>query len=193
MGIPVIGTSRLVLRPWSERDAFALHRLWTDPAVSHFIWGGDVIEIERATETVREAVLTADSNGVGCWTVGIASAPGSVIGFCGLQFFDDPRRIELVAGLLPQCWGRGFATEACHAALAYAFQQGFDCVYARTAPHNRQSIKMLERLGMKIDASTWIDESPDLSFSLSREEFKRQCRMERQCNDCGVVLSGCAA
>ena len=58
---------------------------------------------------------------------------------------DEIFEIEIVYGLLPAFWGRGLATEAPRAALAYLRETGHTRVYARTDAPNEKSIAVLRR------------------------------------------------
>ncbi len=54
--------------------------------------------------------------------------------------------------LLPEYWGKGYATEAVEAALGYAFVDlGLERVVAETQAANERSCRLLERLGMKAE------------------------------------------
>jgi RimJ/RimL family protein N-acetyltransferase len=52
-------------------------------------------------------------------------------------------------------WGRGFATEACLAAIEYLWSStGFQQVCARTDPPNGGSVGVMRRLGMMHESTT---------------------------------------
>lgn len=62
--------------------------------------------------------------------------------------------------LHPDSAGQGFATEAVHAVLSLAFEQGFHRVMAHVHPDNRPARNVCERLGMRslgLDASKHRD------------------------------------
>jgi RimJ/RimL family protein N-acetyltransferase len=51
-----------------------------------------------------------------------------------------------------QFWGRGLATEAARAAVAYAFERlGWDRLICVILPGNRRSIAVAQRLGARLD------------------------------------------
>jgi hypothetical protein len=57
-------------------------------------------------------------------------------------------------GLESAYWGKGLATEASRAALAWLWNStGYSRVYARTDPPNEKSIAVMKRLGMRSDSS----------------------------------------
>jgi ribosomal-protein-alanine N-acetyltransferase len=149
MHLPTLRTARLALQPWTLDDVDRLHALWIDPHVRRYLWDDVTISRERAEETVREAVDAVRRDGVGQW---IVEDPASrhLAGFCGLirrEPGDDP---ELMYGLAPAFWGRGFATEAAAAVLAHVFGTlAVERVTAATDAPNTASVRVMERLGMR--------------------------------------------
>jgi len=82
----------------------------------------------------------------------IEKSSGSFVGTCGGDFFelDGRRQIELGYRLLLNHWGKGYATESASALLGYLFREvGCAAVYGFALPQNTQSLKILEKIGMK--------------------------------------------
>ncbi len=152
-------TRRLRLRPWTTADRAALHRIWTDPDVRRFLWDDQIIGRERADSTARLGLEAASEPGLGFWMIE-PSGRGASIGFVGLwrrvePGMDDP---ELLYGLLPVWWGKGFATEAAGRALERAREVGgFSRVVAATDPPNTASIAVLERIGMRYERTGTLE------------------------------------
>ena len=119
---PVLATERLVLRGWREEDLEPFAALNADPRVmehfpsTHDARGSDAF-VERSAGTSRE-------HGFGLWAV---EAPG-VAPFVGFVGLDAPTFeahftpcVEIGWRLALEHWGKGYATEAARAALAYGF------------------------------------------------------------------------
>jgi len=167
MGLPTLETARLTLVPWSLDDIDALHQVWMDPHVRRYLWDDEVISRQRAAAAVEVAVASANQGGVGLWCV-LLKVARTLAGFCGFRTIGETRDIELIYGLLPQYCGRGLATEAGGAALAYGFDAGqFTRVYARADVANRASVRVMERLGMKFERETRLGTAPTLIYSLT--------------------------
>ena len=65
---------------------------------------------------------------------------------CGFAPVKD--YIDLGYRFAQSVWGRGFATEAASAVIAFGFtEQGFDEIVGLTHPDNYASINVLEKLG----------------------------------------------
>jgi RimJ/RimL family protein N-acetyltransferase len=147
--LPLIHTDRLTLRPWTEQDIDALYNIWTDAGVRRHLFDDIVISRERAAELVASHLKTVASHGIGFWALQIYPT-NEMIGFCGFAFPEDSAEPELMYGLLPKHWGRGFATEAARAALDYIWTStAFPRVCAGTDPPNSKSAGVLERLKMQ--------------------------------------------
>jgi len=149
MPLPILHTPRLILRPWELGDIDALHSLWTAPDVRRYLWDDVVISRERAAETVRDAIALAEREDLGQWLV-LDRGSGVLAGFCGLIRRDGEDAPELMYGLAREWWGRGLATEAARAVLAFGFDDP-RCtrITAATDPPNEASQRVMERLGMR--------------------------------------------
>ena len=148
MPLPLLTTPHLTLQPFSSDDLDALHALWTDPHVRRYLWDDIVITRERAAQTLNTALATAASDGIGHWTLRF-EPDGTVIGDCGFQFIPSTRKIELMCCLLQPYWGKGLASEACKTAIGYARSLNYARVHGRADIPNRDSIRLMERLGMR--------------------------------------------
>jgi RimJ/RimL family protein N-acetyltransferase len=62
MGLPVLRTQRLVLRPWTHEDVDALHALWTTPEVRRYLWD-DVVITRDIVERLVDSQISADATG----------------------------------------------------------------------------------------------------------------------------------
>ena len=109
-----IHTNRLVLRPYCREDIDPLHALWTHPDVRRYLWDDEIISRDVVVAEVHAELERFRERGFGQFAV---REPGSeqVVGFCGFREFHDPPRLELLFGLHPGVWGRGYAQEAARA------------------------------------------------------------------------------
>ena len=96
------------------------------------------------------------------------------VGSLGLYPVDSSSDTEIFYTLLPKYWGKGYATEASHRLLAYAFSElGLERIVAFIFPHNEASERVAVRLGM-MDLGfilKKLDSQKVKLYSLNRAEF----------------------
>lgn len=165
-------SARLRLRPLGVDDLDAVHAIWTDPAVRRYLWDDVCITPDQARDVLSATESHFHERRYGIWGVCDATA-GHMGGFAGCRPWPSGEP-ELVYGLLPAWWGRGLATEACHAVLAHVFEiLGHPLVFAATDPPNTGSIRVMERLGMTFDRRTEMLGLDTTVYRLSRERWRR--------------------
>ena len=148
-GGPELDTPRLELRPFRAPDAEALHALFSDAEVRRGLLDDEIVSREWVDQEVAQSEARFAGGGCGLWTLREPRAE-ALLGFVGFRHFWNPPELELVYGLHPRAWGRGYATEGCHAVMGYAFDTlGFDEVKAATDLPNAASVAVLERLGFE--------------------------------------------
>ena len=77
-----------------------------------------------------------------------------LIGNCGIRINDmELREANIGYELDSQFWGKGYATEAARAILRFGFEElGMHRIYACTLAVNKGSARVLEKLGMRLEA-----------------------------------------
>ncbi|MBI1244198.1 MAG: GNAT family N-acetyltransferase [Alphaproteobacteria bacterium] len=144
-------TDRLILRPWISEDRAAFAAMNADSEVRRFFPSRQ----SRAESDASADFLTGqfERTPFGPWAVEI---PGIVAfaGFVGLWETNldvPPRgRVEIGWRLARGCWGKGYATEAARAALAFGFHEaGLEEIVAFVVPANRASRGVMDRVGLR--------------------------------------------
>lgn len=144
-----IETDRLLLRPFTPADLDALHRLWTDPEVRRYLWDDEIIPQDQTAGIIAGSQSCFESRHFGLWGIRRKQPGDDLIGFCGYWYFHDPPELQLLFGVAPDHWGKGVATEAAKAMIAYGFNTlGLDRVEASTDSPNVASWRVLEKAGM---------------------------------------------
>jgi [ribosomal protein S5]-alanine N-acetyltransferase len=164
----VLESPRLRLRPVAPDDRAFFHRQWNDPQVGRFLWDGAPVAAETAEAVLASSAESFASKGYGLWHVSRRD-DGAPLGFCGLRVAPDSGRVELLYALEPACWGQGYATEAAHAVLDYAFSAvGLESVIASTNPDNTPSWRVLEKLGMTPTGRRYTETEELVDYALTR-------------------------
>lgn len=156
---PQLRTDRLLLRRWRDSDREPLAALNADPEVmEHFLAPLTREESDAFMDSVEAHFR---QHGFSMWAVEVVST-GSFAGFVGLLVprFQAPftPAVEIGWRLARQQWGRGYASEAARAALAFGFEEvGLEEIVSFTVPQNVRSRRVMERLGMTRDPADDFD------------------------------------
>lgn len=147
---PTLGTERLILRPFMAADGEMLHTLYGDPRVMAIRKIGPQSRAQSDAQ-LAEILRHWRKHGFGLYAV-FDKAGGTFIGECGLRHIEpDDDEIELSYGLIPEAWGRGYATEASAAVLAQGFGElGLTTIYAIARSDNVRSHRVMQKLGMHL-------------------------------------------
>jgi RimJ/RimL family protein N-acetyltransferase len=140
-------TPRLRLRRWRADDLDALARWHVDPALMRHM-GKPSFTREETEVMLADVELHWQAHGFGLWAAEEKETE-ALIGRVGLSYHrewpDDPE----VGWLIDSPWqGRGLATEAGAACIAYAFDDlGFERVVSITTAENAASRRVMAKLG----------------------------------------------
>ena len=167
--VPVIETERLVLRSHRLDDFADYLALWTDPEVTRFIGGRPSTREEVWGRLLRNVGHWA-SLGFGYWVI-VEKDTERFIGEVG--FADFRREIEpsldatpeIGWALAPHAHGKGYATEAARAAIAWGDTHfGSRRTACIIAPENEPSIRVAERCGYREFCRTTYKDKPTIMF-----------------------------
>ena len=150
---------RVRLRRWRDEDRDAFAALNSDPRVMEFF--RSPLTRHDSDAMVDRIGQHFDEHGFGLWAIEV---PGLApfIGFAGLTLAAFNAHftpaVEVGWRLAFAHWGKGYATEAARLAVDFGFRiLGLEEVVSFTAPGNRRSRAVMERLGMRHDAAGDFD------------------------------------
>jgi [ribosomal protein S5]-alanine N-acetyltransferase len=140
-----------MLRTWMvPADAQAAEAIFGDPEVMRFVGRGARPPNEVRAMLERMSYMQ-EQDGFSLWPV-IYKETKQLVGDCGLQYIPETRDVEICWHFRRDAWGKGYATEAARAVLAYAFDElQLPRVYALIHHFNARSIAVANRLGMRFD------------------------------------------
>ena len=150
-----MATERLLLRELEPDDLDALFEVLGDPEAMRyypapFDRDGVAAWIERVRRSYRE-------NGFGLWAV-IRRSDGRFLGDCGpmLQPVEGQLIPEIGYHIVPTEQGRGYATEAARACLAWTFANtSFDIVCSLVVAENGPSRAVATKVHAGMREFTW--------------------------------------
>jgi len=157
--LPTLETPRLLLRPWRADDRLPFAALNADPRVMEFL--PEILSREQSDALVARIEGHFAEHGFGWWAVEVRDG-GAFAGYVGLTIpivrLAFSPCIEVGWRLAFEHWGRGFATEAAKAALAFGFGAlGLREIVSFTVVENVRSRRVMERLGMTRDPAEDFD------------------------------------
>ena len=117
-GIETYRTSRLTLRPLAPADQKVFVSLFQLPEVVAHRPNPTPDPIDVITTAFADDLVRWHLHGHGRWAI---EATGHVIGFGGVLPKSGFTGLNVSYHLLPDSWGRGYASEFLNAALAMAF------------------------------------------------------------------------
>ena len=168
-------TKRTGFSIWKENDMKLAETLWGNPDVTRFICATGKFSADDISSRLETEISNEMRYHVQYWPVFDISSY-NFIGCCGLR----PRgenEYELGFHLLPNFWGRGYATETARAVIGYAFNTlNAKAIFAGHHPENAASAKVLRKLGF-IYAGDELYKPTGLfhpSYELKRD-LQREC------------------
>ena len=145
----VLETPRLRARRIDSADVETMLSVYGNPDVVRWVGNGEPFDRALCEKWVEITTAEYAKRGYGMFAL-LERRSGEVIGFGGLVHLYSQTEAEIKYALHRSHWGRGFATEAAAALLAYgATQFGLPQVIATTAPENEASHRVLLRAGMQ--------------------------------------------
>ena len=149
-----IETDRLVLRELLFSDVDGLFELESNPNVHLFVGNKPVTHIDECRAYVEFIHQQYKDFGTGRWAV-ILKETNEFLGWSGIKFITNEINnhkdfYEIGYRFIEKHWGKGYATEAGKAFIDYAFNEmKVDALYAYADAGNKNSRKILEKLGLK--------------------------------------------
>jgi RimJ/RimL family protein N-acetyltransferase len=165
--IPILATPRLILRGHKLEDFEASVAIWSDPVVCRYFHGAPMTREDIWGRLLRTFGMWA-AFGYGSWAVEEKES-GDYIGRVGVAEVKRGLDPEL-EGMPEAGWtlaarvhGKGYATEAMQAALAWTDAQlDHPKMFCIIAPENKRSLRVAEKCGFRLRQETVYKNAPTL-------------------------------
>ncbi len=140
-------TDRLLLREFLPEDGLHLFEMNNDPEVIRFTGDAPFESLAAANTFVTNYNYTAYN--MGRWAV-IRKEDHSFLGWCGLKYHPKERIVEVGYRFYQKFWNKGYATEACKAAIPYGFEAlKLKEIYAHAHVENKASHQVATKSGLQ--------------------------------------------
>ncbi len=140
----------MILREFKEDDLEEIHDYASDPEVTEYmVWGAN--DKKQTKEFLEKALEQQKKDNRKNYDFAIILKSGKLIGACGI----DDIKLRTKKGELGYClnrdhWGKGYATETAGSLLDFGFKKlELHRIYAKCDTRNKQSAKVLEKIGME--------------------------------------------
>lgn len=145
-------TENLYLRRFTLDDAEAFWPLVSMPEILRYT--GE--QPQASIDDVRNILSTRPLSDYATHGFGrmacIEKSSGRLVGFSGLKFLDELNEVDIGYRFLPDCWGKGYATESARVLMQNgAMEHGIDRVVGLVQPANAASARVLEKLGLAFE------------------------------------------
>jgi len=151
-------TGRLVLRPWRLDDAEQALDVYGKSEVAKWLSPAmDSVPDVSAMRLVLQQWIGEGNRLVapaGRWAIERKDDQRVIGGAILLPLPPGNQDLEMGWVLRPDAWGRGYATEAGRALARWAFNEGYDEVFAVARPANSLGEAVARRIGME-----WVGET----------------------------------
>jgi len=150
--VKILETERLTLRQMRVQDAEFIFELVNEAAFIRNIGDKGVRTLEDARNYILNGpVASYVKFGFGLYLVELKET-GEAIGICGLLKRDSLEDVDIGFALCEKFRRKGFAYESAAAVMEYGRNTlGLKRIVAITSPDNHESIRVLEKIGLRFE------------------------------------------
>jgi RimJ/RimL family protein N-acetyltransferase len=142
-------TERLQLRSATQADAPHLQALYSSPEVLRYLPPFPPMSLEQATQAIGRRLKMEAELGYAPFII-VTKGGDEFMGSSGIVPVKDTPDVEIAYHFLPSAWGKGYATEAATAILAFGFENArLKEIIGLAYPDNVASWRVLEKVGMR--------------------------------------------
>ena len=171
-------SQRLRLRQWRESDLAPFAKMNADPEVMRYF--PNCLSKEQSNALVERFTRDIDKTGWGFWAAERLDN-ADFIGFIGINYTAQGLPfapcVDIGWRLSTSSWRQGLATEGAKLALRYAFEEAdLTEIVSMTPLGNIASQRVMQKLGMEAQASTFFHPKLDVDSPLAEHVLYRICR-----------------
>lgn len=149
---PILESKRLILRQLTPEDAPDFFACQSDPEVFRYSGRSEEPSLEAATHTLNILFKRHQERTMLSWAI-VLKENQHLIGRFQIEEWSDENHRAAVGYLLgKQYWGKGYATEALSAMIAYLYEQTtVNRIDTFTWSENIASARVMEKAGMRFE------------------------------------------
>jgi ribosomal-protein-alanine N-acetyltransferase len=178
-------TQNLICRPFTLDDAQAYWPLVSLPEIQRYTGEQPVTSLEQVRKTLIERPLRDYAvHGFGRMAC-IEKQSGRLVGFSGIKYLEELQEVDVGYRFLPDCWGKGYATESALALMEEARRRfGIERFFGMVQPENVASARVLQKLGLAFERSA-VEHGMTMDFYATPGTGRQHAYRPRQENGHG--------
>jgi len=154
----------------TKADLDHIFQLGNSPEVMRYISFGRTQTYSEARADLRRRIRQSQ-NTFGYW-VTEERATKAFVGWMSLKPLDETDDTEIGYRFLEKHWNKGYATEAGHRLLQYAFdEQGLDRIVAVSLEDNVASTKVMQKIGLTYDHTGRYYDTECVFYAIDRQAW----------------------
>ena len=164
----LLETNRLIIECFKSSDTYDWAKIESNVNVRRFV-DGKVLSFKEARKYVEMNIRQYQRIGYGRYAVRLKET-GKLIGMCG--FLKENYGIDFGYRYSKISWGKGFGFEAAKVVLNYGFSElGLEKVVGLTAEENSGSIRILEKLGFKLQEKFVFNNTKAFKYQYTKDSL----------------------
>ena len=162
----LLKTNRLIIEHLKDSDISEWAKIESDANVRRFV-DGKVLSFEEARKYVGMNIRHYQKIGYGRYAVRLKENR-NLIGMCG--FLKENYGVDFGYRYSKISWGKGFGFESAKVVLNYGFSElGLKTVVGLTAEENCGSIRILEKLGFKLQERLLFNNTKAYKYKYTKD------------------------
>ena len=175
-----IETNNLILREFRDTDVDGIFKLDSDREVHKYLGNNPIKTMVEAEKIISFFHLQYKERGIGRLAC-VEKPSGKFIGWAGLKLNLGEKEIlngytdfiDIGYRLLPNFWGKGYATEASLASIEYGFKKlKYNVIYGAADVDNIGSNKVLNKIGLGFKNEFMFKDSTCNWYELKKENYE---------------------
>jgi len=177
-----IETERLILRDLRYEDLDGIYELDSNPLVHKYLGNNPITSKKEAKNIIQFVQLQYKDRGIGRFAT-IEKSSGRFIGWTGLKLNkgeqealnDKQDFYDIGYRLIPEFWGKGYATEASLSSLEYGFfSLNINRVCGAAEVANLASNSILIKIGLKFKNEFNYNSVPCNWYELNKNDYGKK-------------------
>ena len=171
----LLSSARLTLTDLVVADFASTYVMDMNDQVMRYIGGAETRSFDDYQAFIKQRLSLWIGERFHMWAMRLHGSE-DFLGWVMIKPIRDTPHVEVGYRMLPSSWGKGYATEATRAVLAYGFNvAGFDEITGVTHPDNAESQHVLTKAGLTRDGTLNYSGGGEIPFfRLTKQDYEKR-------------------